>query len=123
MISTLQCPSDKTGLIDASPNFSTAAVGSAICNYFGHTGHAGGSPGNPDAPCTQSYYTSYRPFTGNGGFNNGSAGSGTKPNPAGVFARDGNYFRTSDKTYSEQTPVRTATRKQMTDAASAFHAF
>jgi prepilin-type N-terminal cleavage/methylation domain-containing protein/prepilin-type processing-associated H-X9-DG protein len=90
VISTFQCPSDAPGLIPNTDEFNPNARGSAVCNYFGNAGHTGSSPGNQASPCTQSYYATYRPFTGNGGFSNGA---GTIPNPAGVFARDGNNWQ------------------------------
>jgi prepilin-type N-terminal cleavage/methylation domain-containing protein/prepilin-type processing-associated H-X9-DG protein len=91
VIGTYQCPSDRPGLIPDAAEFATGVRGNAVCNYFGHAGHTGNSPGHPEVPCTQNYYTTYRPFAGTGGFTNPDGG--LVPNPAGVFARDGNHWQ------------------------------
>lgn len=101
VISTFQCPSDKPGLIEDSADYNGGVRGTAVCNYFGNAGNPGSSPGNPDSPCSHTYYSTYRPFTGNGGFFNASAGTGTKVNPAGVFARDGNNWQCRFETVTD----------------------
>ncbi len=56
----------------------------------------------------------------------GIAAAADQPSPQGLdfFERKIRpVLRTPDKTYAGHTPVRTAIRKQMADAASAFHAF
>jgi prepilin-type N-terminal cleavage/methylation domain-containing protein/prepilin-type processing-associated H-X9-DG protein len=95
VIGTYQCPSDRPGLIPDAAEFVPGVRGNAVCNYFGHTGHTGNSPGHPEVPCTQNYYTTYRPFAGTGGFTNPDGG--LVPNPAGVFARDGNHWQCTFK--------------------------
>ena|GEM_PF-4408725 len=87
VIGTFQCPSDRPDVIPHSEEFDTGPRGAAVCNFFGHAGHVGGSPGSMNAPCIHSYYETYRPFAGNGGFSNPDGGR--TPNPAGVFARHG----------------------------------
>jgi prepilin-type processing-associated H-X9-DG protein len=91
VIGTFQCPSDRPGVIPDSDEFAPNARSAAVCNYFGHAGHIGSSPGNPNAPCIQNYVQTHRPFTGDGGFTNPDGGR--QPNPAGVFARDGNHWQ------------------------------
>jgi prepilin-type N-terminal cleavage/methylation domain-containing protein len=91
VISTFQCPSDAGGVIPDSVDFQAAARGSAVCNYFGNAGNSVGTPGNQASPCPNSYFTTFRPFAGNGGFVNPNGGS--FPNPAGLFARDGNNWQ------------------------------
>jgi len=96
VISTFQCPSDLGGAIPNSADFAANFSGRAVCNYYGNCGQpASGS--NPNCPCTNTYYTTYKPFTGTGGFtfpNGCSSASGcAKPNPAGLFSRTGNDFK------------------------------
>ncbi len=90
VMSTFQCPSDAPGLIPDTTEYNAAVRGNAVCNYYGNAGQPG-SGNNSAAPCVQSYYNTYKPFTGNGGFTNPNGGA--KPNPAGIFARDGNNFQ------------------------------
>ena len=101
VIGTFQCPSDRPDVIPHSEEFDTGPRGAAVCNFFGHAGHVGGSPGSMNAPCIHSYYETYRPFAGNGGFSNPDGGR--TPNPAGVFARHG---VPGDRKGDAATPVR-----------------
>jgi prepilin-type N-terminal cleavage/methylation domain-containing protein len=107
VISTFQCPSDIGGVIPNSPDFATLPppgsnlAGVAVCNYFGNAGWSqgalGGSPGNSASPCTNTYFVTYRPYSGLGGFldtNGCNSSSGcARPNPAGLFARIGNEWQ------------------------------
>jgi prepilin-type N-terminal cleavage/methylation domain-containing protein len=91
VISTFQCPSDAGGVLPDSAEFASTTRGNAVCNYFGNAGNQVGSPGSPATPCPNSWFTTFRPFTGNGGFSNPNGG--IIPNPAGLFARDGNNWQ------------------------------
>ena len=101
VISTFQCPSDIGGVIPNSTDFASGYAGYAVCNYFGNAGWSaggsGGSPGNPDSPCPNTYFVTYRPYSGLGGFVDtngcGSASGCVRPNPAGLFARCGNEWQ------------------------------
>jgi prepilin-type N-terminal cleavage/methylation domain-containing protein len=97
VIGTFQCPSDAPGLVPTSNDFTTTVRGIAVCNYFCNAGATGNSPGSTGSPCTQSYYDTFKPFTGSGGFRDPqgctSASGCALPNPAGCFARDGSNFQ------------------------------
>jgi prepilin-type N-terminal cleavage/methylation domain-containing protein len=91
VISTFQCPSDAAGVIADSADVLAELRGNAVCNYFGNAGNSIPTPGNQASPCPNSYFTTFRPFAGDGGFVNPNGGR--FPNPAGLFARDGNNWQ------------------------------